>query len=341
MTHTQVYAGVKKSPLGFLFERGEVGGLAWKKPSFLASLTGMRKSFNIFQKCWRVGMTEKVVGVIGGSGLYEMDGLTEVQTVALATPFGEPSDSYVVGRLEGVKIVFLPRHGKGHRIPPASVNFRANIYGMKMLGVQWIIGVSAVGSMKETIHPGNMVIPDQYIDRTAGRASTFFSDGIVGHIGFADPVCPDLSQLLFQAGRQAGATVQKGGTYLCMEGPQFSTRAESRLYRTWGVDVIGMTNLPEAKLTREAEICYASLSFATDYDCWHVEAGDVAIGDVLRILAQSAETAKKTIRHAIQRLPEKRQCICASALQYALITDRAMIPERTKKDLNIIIGKYL
>ncbi len=286
-------------------------------------------------------MTEKVVGVIGGSGLYEMEGLQDIRMVSLATPFGDPSDSYVVGRLEGIKVVFLPRHGKGHRIQPSSLNFRANIFGMKMLGVQWIIGVSAVGSMKETIHPGHMVIPDQFIDRTAGRASTFFSDGIVGHVGFADPVCPDLSQILFQAGREAGAKVQRGGTYLCIEGPQFSTRAESRLYRSWGIDVIGMTNLPEAKLAREAEICYASLAFATDYDCWHGEAGDVSIGDVLRILAQSAETAKKAIRNALRRLPEKRECVCATALQYALITDKTMIPEKTKKDLNILIGKYL
>ena len=191
-------------------------------------------------------MVEKMVGVIGGSGLYEMEGLEDVQTVSLTTPFGEPSDSFVVGHLEGVKITFLPRHGRGHRISPSALNFRANIYAMKLLGVQWIIGVSAVGSMKETIHPGNMVIPNQFIDRTTGRPSTFFNDGIVGHISFADPVCPVLSQILFQAGKEVGATVQKDGTYLCIEGPQFSTRAESRLYRTWGVDIIGMTNLPEA-----------------------------------------------------------------------------------------------
>jgi len=281
------------------------------------------------------------VGVIGGSGLYEMEGLEEVQTISLNTPFGAPSDSFVVGRLEGVKIAFLPRHGKGHRISPSSLNFRANIYAMKLLGVQWIIGVSAVGSMKESIHPGDMVIPDQFIDRTTGRSSTFFSDGIVGHIGFADPVCPVLSQILFQAGKEVGATVHKDGTYICIEGPQFSTRAESRLYRTWGVDIIGMTNIPEAKLAREAEICYATIAFATDYDCWHQEAGDVSIGEVLRILAQSTKIAKSAIRNAVKHLPEKRECICATALKYALITGKKHIPEKTKKDLEPIIGKYL
>jgi 5'-methylthioadenosine phosphorylase len=286
-------------------------------------------------------MLEKIVGVIGGSGLYEMEGLEEVQTISLNTPFGRPSDSFVTGRLEGINVAFLPRHGRGHRIAPSFVNFRANLFGMKMLGVQWIIGVSAVGSMKESIHPGDMILPDQFIDRTAGRPNTFFSDGIVGHVSFADPVCPDLSEVLYQAGKEAGATVQKGGVSLCIEGPQFSTRAESRLYRTWGVDVIGMTNIPEAKLAREAEICYATLAFATDYDCWHGEAGDVSIGDVLRILAESTKTAKNVIRIALRKIPDRRDCPCASAIQHALITDRETIPEKTKKDLEPIIGKYL
>ena len=286
-------------------------------------------------------MSDTMVGVIGGSGLYEMEGLEEVQTVSLKTPFGDPSDSFIVGRLEGVKIAFLPRHGKGHRISPSSLNFRANIYGMKKLGVQCIIGVSAVGSMKESIRPGDMVIPNQMIDRTVGRPSTFFSEGIVGHIGFADPFCPVLGQILYEAGKEAGATVQKNGTYLCMEGPQFSTRAESKLYRSWGVDVIGMTNLPEAKLAREAEICYATIAFATDYDCWHEAEGDVSIGEILRILALSAKTAKRTIRHAVRRLPDQRTCICSTALQHALITDKTMISEKTKKDLGPIIGKYI
>jgi len=286
-------------------------------------------------------MPEKIVGVIGGSGLYEMEGLEEIQSISLTTPFGSPSDSFVTGRLEGLKVVFLPRHGKGHRIAPSFLNYRANIYGMKKLGAQWIIGVSAVGSMKESIHPGNMVIPNQLIDRTVARPSTFFSDGIVGHVSLADPFCPVLSQILFEAGKGAGATVQKDGTYLCMEGPQFSTRAESKLYRSWGVDIIGMTNLPEAKLAREAEICYATIAFVTDYDCWHEEAGDVSIGDVLRILAENAKTAKNTIRLALRKLPDQRACVCSTALQYALITDKTMIPEKTRKDLESIIGKYI
>ena len=286
-------------------------------------------------------MSEKIVGVMGGSGLYEMEGLEEVETVSLNTPFGQPSDSFVTGRIEGVKVAFLPRHGRGHRIAPSFVNFRANIFGLKLLGVQWIIGVSAVGSMKESIHPGDMIIPDQFIDRTSGRPSTFFSDGMVGHISFADPLCPELSEILYQAGKEAGATVQKGGTYLCIEGPQFSTRAESKLYRTWGVDVIGMTNIPEAKLAREAEICYATIAFATDYDCWHEEAGDVSISDVLRILAQSTITAQNAIRSALRKIPGERRCPCATALRHALITDKKMIPEKTKRDLKPIIGKYL
>ncbi len=286
-------------------------------------------------------MIEKIVGVIGGSGLYEMEGLVDIQTITLKTPFGDPSDAFIVGRLEGVKVVFLPRHGKGHRIQPSSVNFRANILGMKKLGVEWIIGVSAVGSMKESIHPGDMVIPTQFIDQTKGRPSTFFSDGIVGHISFADPVCPVLSSILFQTGKEVGATVHKDGVYICIEGPQFSTRAESNLYRTWGVDVIGMTNIPEAKLAREAEICYSTIAFATDYDCWHKAAEDVSIGEVLRILAQSTKTAKSAIRLAIKRLPEERDCVCSKALKHAMITAKKFIPEKTKKDLEPIIGKYI
>jgi len=286
-------------------------------------------------------MPEKIVGVIGGSGLYEMEGLEEIETISLTTPFGNPSDSFISGRLDGLKVIFLPRHGRGHRIAPSFLNYRANIYAMKVLGVEWIIGVSAVGSMKESIHPGDMVIPNQLIDRTVARPSTFFSDGIVGHVSFADPFCPVLGSILLEAGKEAGAAVHENGTYLCMEGPQFSTRAESKLYRSWGVDVIGMTNLPEAKLAREAEICYSTIAFATDYDCWHEEVGDVSIGDVLRILAQSAKTAQQTIRYALKRLPDQRSCVCSNALQYALITDRVMIPGKTKKDLEPIIGKYI
>ncbi len=286
-------------------------------------------------------MAEKIVGVMGGSGLYQMEGLEDVQAIALKTPFGDPSDSFVVGRLQGVKVVFLPRHGRGHRIQPSSVNFRANIYGMKMLGVQWIIGVSAVGSMKDSIRPGDMVIPSQFIDLTKGRPNTFFSDGIVGHISFADPVCPVLGQILFEAREEDGTIVHKDGTYLCIEGPQFSTRAESRLYRTWGVDIIGMTNLPEAKLAREAEICYATIAFVTDYDCWYEEGGDVSVKEILRILAQSTKRAKSVIRHALKQLPEKRECLCATALKHAFVTGKKHIPEKTKRDLEPIIGKYL
>lgn len=286
-------------------------------------------------------MSEKIVGIIGGSGLYEMEGLEDVQTLHLTTPFGDPSDSFIIGRLEGVKVVFLPRHGIGHRIQPSSLNFRANIYGMKMLGVEWIIGVSAVGSMKESIHPGDMVIPTQFIDLTKGRPNTFFSDGIVCHISFADPVCPVLSQIISKAAIEVGVTVHKEGIYLCIEGPQFSTRAESKLYRSWGVDVIGMTNLPEAKLAREAEICYATMAFATDYDCWHEGACDVSIGDVLKVLSQNVKTAKSIIRYAIKNLPYNRTCICSKALKDALITGKKFIPEKTKKDLEPLIGKYL
>jgi 5'-methylthioadenosine phosphorylase len=284
---------------------------------------------------------EKIVGIIGGSGLYDMEGFEDVRSVSLTTPFGDPSDSLVVGRLDGAKAVFLPRHGKGHRIPPSSINFRANLFAMKMLGVQWIISVSAVGSMKESIHPGDMVIPDQFIDRTAGRPSSFFLDGVVAHVSFADPVCPVLSDRLYRAAREAGANVHRGGTYLCMEGPQFSTRAESGLYRSWGVDVIGMTNLPEAKLAREAEICYSTLAFPADYDCWHREEKDVSIDDVLEILRQSMKTARSVIRIALRTLPDFRDCLCATALRQALITDRAAIPERTRQALAPLIGKYL
>jgi 5'-methylthioadenosine phosphorylase len=286
-------------------------------------------------------MTDSVVGVIGGSGLYELEGLEEVQMISLMTPFGAPSDLFQIGRLNGIKLVFLPRHGKGHRIQPSSVNFRANIYGMKKLGAEWIIGVSAVGSMKASIQPGDMVIPNQFIDMTKGRINTFFSDGIVAHVNFADPVCPVLSQILFQAVKDTGVTVHNGGTYLCIEGPQFSTRAESNLYRSWGVDIIGMTNLPEAKLAREAEICYSTIAIATDYDCWKEEAGDISIGEILRILSERTKTARSAIRHAIRLLPQKRHCVCATALKYAVTTGKSRIPESTRKDLEPIIGRYL
>jgi len=286
-------------------------------------------------------MPEARIGVIGGSGLYEMEGLKVAEELKMDTPFGEPSDRYLIGSLEGVDIAFLPRHGKGHRILPSELNFRANIYGMKKLGVERLISVSAVGSMREDIHPGHIVIPDQFFDRTKGRPSTFFGNGIVAHVPFADPVCPDLSNILFNAGKELGITIHKDGTYLCMEGPQFSTRAESKIYRKWGVDIIGMTNIPEAKLAREAEICYATIALATDFDCWHESEEDVQIDAVLEIMNKNISTAKSIIRKAVSLIPEKRSCPCTDALKYTILTPKEMIPEETRKNLDIIISKYL
>ncbi len=290
-------------------------------------------------------MTQPVVGVIGGSGLYEIEGLTDVREVKLETPFGVPSDSYVTGVLGGAKMVFLPRHGRGHRLLPSEVNYRANIYGMKTLGVEHIISVSAVGSMKEEIVPGHIVIPDQFFDRTQGkRASTFFGDGVVGHVQFADPVCPDLSPLLAEAARNVGATVHQGGTYICIEGPNFSTRAESNIYRSWGVDIIGMTNIPEARLAREAEICYGTVALATDYDCWHEGHDDVSVDAVIAIIQQNVATARNIIKSATELIVKQRQqrmCPCAEALKFAIMTDKSLIPNKTREALEPIIGKYL
>ncbi len=290
-------------------------------------------------------MTQPVVGVIGGSGLYEIEGLTDVREVKLETPFGVPSDSYVTGALGGAKMVFLPRHGRGHRLLPSEVNYRANIYGMKTLGVEHIISVSAVGSMKEEIVPGHIVIPDQFFDRTQGkRASTFFGDGVVGHVQFADPVCPDLSPLLAEAARNVGATVHQGGTYICIEGPNFSTRAESNIYRSWGVDIIGMTNIPEARLAREAEICYGTVALATDYDCWHEGHDDVSVDAVIAIIQQNVATARNIIKSATELIVKQRQqrmCPCAEALKFAIMTDKSLIPNKTREALEPIIGKYL
>ena len=280
------------------------------------------------------------VGVIGGSGLYAMAALENVREVEVTTPFGPPSDAYIVGTLYGHDMVFLPRHGRGHRLPPSSINFRANIYGLKSLGVEWVIAVSAVGSMREAIHPGHLVIPDQFIDHTRQRVSTYFED-ITVHVTFADPVCGVLAQALYQAASDTGATVHFGGTYLCIEGPQFSTRAESRLYRQWGVDVIGMTNMPEARLAREAELCYATLALATDYDCWHASAADVDIGAILAILQPNVELAQEVIRRTVPQLPETRSCPCSTALQTAIITGQAMIPAAVKERLGLLIGRYL
>lgn len=287
-------------------------------------------------------MTQTTIGVIGGSGLYDIEGLTDLEEVSVDTPFGVPSDLYVTGMLDGIKLVFLPRHGRGHRLLPSEVPYRANIYGMKKLGVQRIISVSAVGSMKEEIVPGHIVIPDQFFDRTQGkRASTFFGNGVAGHVQFADPVCPELSDVLCQAGVQAGATVHRGGTYICIEGPNFSTRAESMIYRSWGVDVIGMTNLPEARLAREAEICYGTVALATDYDCWHAGHEDVSVEAVLAIIRQNVAMARDIIKKAAQSLAKDPGCACASALQYAIMTDKALITEQTRKELAPILGKYI
>ncbi len=286
-------------------------------------------------------MSSSIVGVIGGSGLYQMEGLKGIREVEVKTPFGKPSDKFIKGRLGETELVFIPRHGRGHRWLPTEVNFRANIFGMKKLGVERIIAVSAVGSLREEIAPGHLVVPDQAIDRTTQRASTFFGRGIVAHVSFADPFCKDLSERLHQAAAQEGAKVHGRGTYLCMEGPQFSTRAESHLYRSWGADVIGMTNLQEAKLAREAEICLGTLALATDYDCWNQAAGDVEIEHVLKILAQNVELARKTIRRVVQSLADSRSCACASSLKNAIITEPSRIPKKIRADLRPIIGKYL
>lgn len=286
-------------------------------------------------------MGHPIIGVIGGSGLYQMDGLKAVREVAVSTPFGKPSDKLVRGQLGDSELVFLPRHGKGHRWLPTEVNFRANIFALKKLGVERIISISAVGSLRAEVAPGHIVVPDQFIDRTSQRPSTFFGAGLVAHVSLADPFCNHLSGVLEQCARQCGATVHRGGTYLCMEGPQFSTRAESHLYRSWGAHVIGMTNLQEAKLAREAEICFATLALATDYDCWNEHAGDVEIDQVLAVLQNNVKLAKRTIGAAVAVLTEQRTCGCASALKDAIITDRRLIPRKLRQELKPIIGKYL
>lgn len=290
-------------------------------------------------------MSQPVIGVIGGSGLYEIEGLTDIQEVTLETPFGKPSDVYITGTLGGAKMVFLPRHGRGHRYLPSEVNYRANIYGMKKLGVEQIISVSAVGSMKEEIVPGHIVIPDQFFDRTQGkRASTFFGNGVVGHVQFADPICGGLAELLAESATEVGATVHKGGTYICIEGPNFSTRAESNIFRSWGVDIIGMTNVPESRLAREAEICYGTVALATDYDCWHDDHDDVTVEAVLAIIKQNVATARQIIKASAEKIVARRRqpdCGCASALQFAIMTDKSLIPAETKLALEPLIGKYL
>jgi len=286
-------------------------------------------------------MFKAQIGVIGGSGLYKMEGMTDVEEAKVATPFGEPSDPIILGNLEGVRVAFLARHGRGHRVSPSELPAKANIYALKLLGVERIISVSAVGSLKEEVEPLDLVVPDQLIDNTKGRESTFFGGGIVAHIAFAEPFCPVLSQILFEAATQLGSRVHKGGTYLAMEGPQLSTKAESQLYRAWGADVIGMTALPEAKLAREAEICYAMLAFVTDFDCWHPECESVTVDMILTNLRKGADTAKKILELAMPRIPQERDCACATALEKAIVTGKKYIPARVKNDLVPIIGRYL
>jgi len=281
------------------------------------------------------------IGIIGGSGLYDVAGLTDREEVTLQTPFGDPSGPYVLATLRGRRVAFLPRHGVGHRISPSELNFRANIFGMKLLGVTAILSASAVGSLKDELKPLDIVIPDQFIDRTRGRISTFFGRGLVAHIAFANPICGTVGEVAAAAGEKVGATVHRGGTYVCMEGPQFSTLAESRLYRSWGADIIGMTNLQEAKLAREAEICYSTIALVTDYDSWHPAHDAVTVDMVIATLLQNAKTAQQLIAEAVEALPAQRSCCCGDALRSAIITRADAIPAAVKKELAPIVGKYL
>jgi len=281
------------------------------------------------------------IGIIGGSGLYSMPGLTDVHEVAQETPFGPPSDPYVLGMLEGKKVAFLARHGRGHRIPPTELNFRANIYGFKQLGVERILSVSAVGSLKEEHKPGEFLVVDQFVDRTRHRVDTFFGDGVVAHVAFADPICPQLAEIMTGACRKAKVVGKSGGTYVCMEGPQFSTKAESNLYRSWGMDVIGMTNLQEAKLAREAELCYVTVAMVTDYDCWHPHHDSVTVDQIVAVLLKNAENACNVVREAVAAMPQDRACKCGAALAHAILTDKTKIPQMTKERLKLILGKYL
>jgi 5'-methylthioadenosine phosphorylase len=280
------------------------------------------------------------IGIIGGSGLYQMPGFEKFEEANIETPFGSPSDNYVLGELAGRKVAFLPRHGRGHRLSPSELNFRANIYGMKHLGVERILSLSAVGSLKEEHRPLDFVIPDQFFDRTRGRISTFFGEGLVAHVSFADPICPQLSGVVAEACKTVGVNSKQGGTYLCMEGPAFSTKAESNVYRSWGMDVIGMTNLQEAKLAREAEICYVTAAMVTDYDCWHPEHDAVTVTDIIANLMKNADNACKMVAAAVAAMPKERTCKCGKALAHALITDKSVVPESTRQKLGLIVDKY-
>ena len=286
-------------------------------------------------------MAKAEIGILGGSGLYNMPGLQRVREVRVATPFGKPSDAYVTGVLEGRSVAFLARHGRGHLLMPSEINYRANIYGLKKLGVTRIISVSAVGSLREDMCPLDVVLPSQFLDRTVGRASTFFGGGLVAHIGFSDPVCPIVVDVLEQASKASGVNCHRGGTYVCMEGPAFSTKAESSTYRAWGMDIIGMTNLQEAKLAREAEICYATLAMVTDYDCWHPDHDAVTVTQIIDYLNRNAQNAQTIIRSAVRQMPKERACKCGSALAHAIITDRKKMSPRARKKLALLVGKYL
>jgi 5'-methylthioadenosine phosphorylase len=281
------------------------------------------------------------IGIIGGSGLYSMNGLTEIKEVKVKTPFGEPSDAIVIGTLEGKRVAFLARHGRGHRILPSEINFRANVYAMKMLGVERIISVSAVGSLREELRPGEFLVPDQFVDRTKLRVSTFFGGGLVAHVGFDKPTCGQVSSVLSDSSVHCGVKVHRKGTYVCIEGPQFSTLAEAHLHQQLNFDVIGMTNVTEAKLAREAEICYATIAMITDYDCWHPQHESVTASQIIATLMQNADNAQRVLRQAVNEMPAERRCKCGAALKHALVTDLKLVPKATKKKLDAIIGKYI
>jgi 5'-methylthioadenosine phosphorylase len=285
--------------------------------------------------------TQAEIGIIGGSGLYSMNGLTKTREVTVKTPFGEPSDAIVLGLLEGKRVAFLARHGRGHRILPGEINFRANVYAMKLLGVERIISVSAVGSLMEDLRPGEFLVPDQFVDRTKNRISTFFGDGLVAHVGFDKPTCGQVSGVLADASVHCGVMVHRRGTYVCIEGPQFSTLAEANMHRQLHFEVIGMTNVTEAKLAREAEICYATIAMITDFDCWHPEHESVTASQIIATLVQNAENAQKVLREAVRAMPAERNCKCGAALKHALVTDMKLVPKATKKKLDAIIGKYI
>jgi 5'-methylthioadenosine phosphorylase len=286
------------------------------------------------------GLQQAEIGIIGGSGLYAMPGLTNPHQIEVSTPFGDPSDVFVAGELEGRKVVFLARHGRGHRILPSELNFRANIFAMKKLGVERIISVSAVGSLKLEHKPTEFVVPDQFIDRTTLRVATFFGEGIVGHVAFGDPICATVAGAIKQGAESAGVVAKSGGVYVCIEGPQFSTRAESNLYRSWGADIIGMTNLQEAKLAREAEICYATMAMVTDYDCWHEGHDAVTVDQVVAVLHQNSANAALAVRAAVAAMPHERACACASALKFAILTSPEAVPAATRSKLDLLLGKY-